>query len=272
MKSNDEWAAYDPPQLINIVARNPPIDICGNIQKSRQRKLLELAPFLGGTFETPAAVVAGGPSLNLDEVREFPGIIFASGSVHDHLLANDIVPHCSVLYDPWSDMAKAIKQPHDKIIYLVASHCAPETFDLLQGKQVYCWHGLCGDPDSDRIIMEELGDVFAVPGGPAVTLKAWVLALALGHRDIHFFGYDCSFPEGCESQHAYTVPKVQCEEPVGITVLETGKRFLSNAGFVRQAQFFVDTYKALAPHKITVHGEGLIADLLKVSQMTSKAA
>lgn len=97
-------------------------------------------------------------------------------------------------------MAEYLKSPSLLTTYLVSSHCHPSVFDALHGKFVALWH--C-HPVGEEYLREIEGDAYqAVGGGCTVGLRALSIALMLGYKDIHFFGYDSSL--GFEdAHHAY---------------------------------------------------------------------
>ncbi len=210
-----------------------------------------------GKATGPVALVAGGPSLNgeLENLADFPGAIIACGSVHDYLINNGIIPEYAVMLDPDKVMADFVKHAHLDVCYIVASHSHPAMFDALEGMNVRIWHVLY----SNLIANINLRGEPEIGGGDGAILRAWPLAAVMGFRDIHFYGFDLSFPSECESQHAYDYGLLK-EEPVGVIVEHTGERFITTPGWVNQLNEFSRMLAMTrGQFEITIHGDGLVA-------------
>jgi hypothetical protein len=82
------------------------------------------------------------------------------------------------------------------------------------------------------------------------------LAYIMGYRQIHLYGYDCSFRE--DKGHAYTQPQNATEPVCNVTV--GGKTFKATITMAQQAELFPECVKNLSDLgcTITVEAEGLI--------------
>lgn len=231
-----------------------------NIKASFSRGLPRFAAMPGlGHASGPVAIVGGGPSLldTISELRNFDGPIISCGTVHDFLVRNSVTPDYHVDAEPDADgvMARWLRYPHRTVTYLLASQCPPAMFDLLKDRNVWLWHCALRN-EGDTCFHGEP----AIPGGCFNLARAWPLAAVMGHIDMHFFGFDCSFPQNCEGQHAYDYNwtldeacSVQCGE----------RNFLSATMWLAQLDVFMQIYRqARERFKITIHGDGLAAHVL----------
>jgi hypothetical protein len=122
-----------------------------------------------GQHEHPVAVCGGGPSLDahLDELRAWPGDIWAINKTADYLLDRGI--DCTMFtVDGLVKSTSATKR-------LIASNCDPALFE---GAQCF---GLI-EYESD-----------GVPGGTTSAGRTPALALRLGYPGVVYFGCDSSF-------------------------------------------------------------------------------
>ncbi len=150
-------------------------------------------------------------------------------------------------------MLRWVTEPRYETVYLVASHCPDDIFDALTGYDVRVWH-LAVPIDEDT--PDFMGEA-SVPGAHFTVGRAWPIAAIMGHCDLHFYGFDCSFPEDCTSHHAYGYEWTR-EEPVAVTYL--GKRFVTTPGLLGQIDEFVKMRTmADGKFKIVVHGDSLAA-------------
>lgn len=211
-------------------------------------------PFLGIGHPLPqsVAVVAGGPSIRdqVETFRAWDGYIVAINGVHDWLLDQGIVPDAMIVLDPQVMVADFLKRANDETTYLVASCCAPEVFDALEGKRVVMWHTAMGDSVPEGV------NAF-VWGGPTTVTRAPYVLHMMGLRDIHIFGVDGSYEAG---SHAYS--NVAIGEPVAVRV--GNEVFISEMELVMQAEWLWEIVRT-APEdtKITVHGRGMCPAVVK---------
>jgi hypothetical protein len=117
----------------------------------------------------PVAVVGGGPLLDLEAVRKWPGDIWAINSTADYLLDRGI--DCTFFTtDPY---------PHFKttaVKRLLASHCDPSVFT--------------GDVQIFDTSDELPGGVL---GGTTTATRAPLLAIQMGYPGVVFFGCESCF-------------------------------------------------------------------------------
>lgn len=126
-----------------------------------------------GDHKYPVAVVGGGPSLlgRLDELRSWPGEIWAINSTCDWLLDQGIEATLfTVDSAPLETRAKKA---------ILASWCVPELFD---GRDAVMFH------------LSEHAEG-GIAGGTTTATRAPMLAVKLGYPGVHFFGCDSSFED-----------------------------------------------------------------------------
>jgi len=207
----------------------------------------------------PIAIVAGGPSLNrtLDELSTMQTIMVC-GTAHDHLVSLGFLPDYAVLADPDPIMGGFIKKPVDGCNYLVSSGCDDSVFKALEGFQVTLWN-------SAGIDLKYFQGEPVVQGGCTVTLRALNIAIVLGHLNQHFFGFDSSFEDGAAT-HSYEHPEYEDVQQVRVGG-EGGRVFLTNTTHICQALHFQEQLRKTAClFRPTVHGDGLIAEIMKQAE------
>lgn len=209
----------------------------------------------------PISLLAGGPSL-ADTIKDAKGDLMVCGSAHDYVLSLGVKPKYAVFLDGDAIMAKYVKNPCKDVIYLVATQCDPVLFDRLKSYKVYTWN--CAGGVGYELFNNEL----VVGGGSTVTLRALSLAVLLGFSDIHTHGMDSCYIGG--KHHAYSTEKVAKARPIRVGGA-TGKTFMASPYQVSQAmnfQAFLRHFKHIA--YVTVHGPGLIAEIMKQGAKNSE--
>jgi hypothetical protein len=137
------------------------------------------------------AIVASGPSVRdyLDELRTWPGEIWAINGAYDYLLDEGIVPHGFFAIDPLPGLADYVQRARPETTFLVASTCDPSVFEALEGSKVKIFH-----PYADDVTYPEGAGM--IGGGTTSVTRAPYLALVEGWRDIVLFGCDSSYQGG----------------------------------------------------------------------------
>lgn len=211
------------------------------------------------------ALVGGGPSLadQLDALAQF-NLVMVCGSAHDFLVENNIKFEYCIVCDPDPLVLNYIKYPQRDVKYLIATQCDPSVFEKLKDYQVFAWNASIGDKDHHINFTYP-----TVGGGCTVGTRAIIMAMAFGFYDLHLFGYDTCLGDNYE-HHAYKFSDPEKETIGDITEIQLdgpiGKKY-KLAGYML-GQFF-DFQAILKEHyaklNITVHGEGLLRDLMRIS-------
>lgn len=205
----------------------------------------------------PAIIVAGGCTLHttLSQLKVCEGDIFGCGTNHDFLIDNGIIPKYHIICDPGDETVNFIKKPSKDVIYLLSSCCAPKTFDALEGYRVYVWNSHFTLEDKTIMLCDYHGEP-SIKTGPSVTLAAFPITWLMGYRKYHFFGFDCSFPDGNDDQHAYKYDFIR-EEPV---IVHMGnKKYHTTPGLMIQLRTFI-TYIGLSKGiEVSVYGDSLVS-------------
>ncbi len=137
------------------------------------------------------AIVASGPSVreHLEELRSWPGEIWAVNGAYDYLLDNGIVAHGFFAIDPLPELADYVRRPRHETTFRIASTCDLAVFEALDGSDVQIFHAFA----DDLKYPEGSGQI---GGGTTAVTRAPYLALVEGWRDIVLFGVDSSYDGG----------------------------------------------------------------------------
>jgi hypothetical protein len=193
-----------------------------------------------GVHPHPVAVVGGGPSLvhHLDELRQWPGEIWAVNSMADWLGERGIDATLFTV-DPAYLEAKTQKR-------LLASCCHPEMFTL----ETRVFDMLEHAPDG-------------VTGGVTSASRAPALAIRLGYPGIAFFGCDSSFEE------AGHVAIADYDE-AALIVQANGRTFQTVPEFVMQAESIAQLLRTFPAYFVN-KSEGFLAAMVADEQWTTVA-
>jgi hypothetical protein len=144
--------------------------------------------------------------------------------------------------------------------YLVSSRCSKSMFDRLKGRDIYLWHMWEGDLGKPVYRGEP-----AFVCGATVVLSAIPVALTLGYKHLHFFGFDSSF-KSKEQHHAYAQPETAQMLQVRVGDPVNGRLFETTATWAGQVQQFEDMRNHW-PFECTVYGDSLTAEVERIRKI-----
>ena len=245
---------------IRMGLANTTEDIDRNIEYALNREYIPLQE-LEMKAKGAVAVVGSGPSLkkNWRELRDFDGDIIACNAACQFLLGKGIVPKYMFCFDADPLMLEFIT-PHPDITYLLASRCPPQTFDMLEGNRIVCWHA-GGDEHIEALLQKHNRMEPMVKGGTAAITRCMMLAPYLGYNPVHLYGADSSFADG-DTHIRQSTTKERC-----IVVRMGARNFLCAPWMARQAMDFEVLAVPMRDAwgiRYVVHGDGLIPHMARV--------
>lgn len=175
-----------------------------------------------------------------------------SGS-HDFLQNKHVIPTWHVDCDWREHKAEFVKNSNYLTSYLIASCVHPKFLSYLDGKDVSLWNS-----DMEPYYKYPEGEL-VFRNLACVGLQCITLAHALGFRNIHVYGMDCSF-ELDGIRHA---GQNITETDKNIWVKVGNRVFLTSTPFVFYAKLFVEVSKSMPDTKISLAGDGLLQAYVK---------
>lgn len=208
-------------------------DTCARNVKSALRRGLRVcgwSPKRTGAL----AIVGSAPSVSkyLDELRSWPGEIWAVNGAYRYLIEQGIPVHAFIGLDPVPGLKEYVETREGHTAFLLASVCDPSVFDELQGEDVWLWHSKQGElypyPPGSHV----------VGGGTTCLTRAPFLAHMVGWRDITVYGADSSFDESPYCYRAGTFAEDTTGLRMSVEVSGTGKVFWTEMNLLKQVSVF----------------------------------
>lgn len=207
-----------------------------NISKSKERGLPEISE----ARRPPLAVVGGGPSVveYIEEIRTYKDV-WVSGSAFPliHSLGIDAT---FFTIDQVPEMVKECQGAKKAIL---ATCCDPIVFDYLKDADVQVFDLHHSGPNANH-------HATTVTAAPKI-------AIDMGYTDITFYGCDSSYRK---TTHAYRAPFYE-DHKDALRVECNGKSFLTNPGFLMQAEFMCQIIR-MCPQVYKLRGDGLLAEMV----------
>jgi hypothetical protein len=261
---------------INLICNTPDEVVHENIRVNSRAEW----PWLNAhsAHDKVAVLCGSGPSLK-DMIRDViawrlkGATIFALNGAAKFLADNGVVADYQVLLDPRPETAQLVGPARG---HLVASQCAPETFDAADKEDgsVILWH--LGIEPLDNFLPADAPSHVLIGGSASVGNTATCLAYAMGYRDLQLFGYDSSWRpadgDGRVKQHAFHQP-MNDGDPSCI-VNYRGVEYRTSLTMKLQAERFQYVAADLAEMgaKVTVRGDGLLPAIWSAPKGTMSEA
>jgi len=248
-------------------------DRIANIQRNCKRKIPRLG--FSDVHDRSLVVAAYGPSLkdSLDSLKEAvkggADLITVSGS-HSYLISHGLVPKYHAEMDPRERKSEFISQPHDDVLYLLASTCHPKTFDVVEGYKSRMWH--LGEPDTVDAVKKAEGYALIHPSMQAIGLNAIFLGHTLGYRHFVLYGFDSSYQDGKTHTGWHNGTN---DDESRLKVLCGDREFETRPEWIQYARNFQGV---MLPHltklgcSFSIHGDGLFQHMLKEGMKHGSAA
>jgi hypothetical protein len=252
---------------INVGQEQATANVLANIKRPWQ----QVRPY--GRQNTEIMILAGGPSLNdqktVDEIRwnRTAGMpMVCVNGTYRWALERGLKPSALVILDAREECADFITEIVPGCQYLIASQASPKVLEKLQFERTFLWHsGIHGE--AQKAVLDVFGAYFPVYGGCTVVLRAIPLLRMLGFWQMHLYGFDSCI--SAAGHHAY--PQKQNDTDQVIPVSCGGRTFECAPWMLSQAQEFMEMVGFLGDEvSLAVHGDGLIAHIIKTGASLSK--
>lgn len=243
---------------VDLVCNTPDEIILSNIATNSKAKSDWLSVQDANTI--PALLCGSGPSLidSLPDIRERQekgAKVFALNNAANILDSHGITADYQVICDARPKTLHIVGPAKE---HLFASQVDPKLFEAVPTARL--WHlNVEENMDMEKHLPPYEGAYALVGGTASCGNVATCLAFAMGHRELHCYGYDSSHRNG--EGHAAHQP-INADEPY-TTCEFMGTEYLTTFTMKSQSETFMRHEIALkdAGATIEVHGEGLLPDM-----------
>lgn len=220
-------------------------------------------------------LVGSGPSLaeTVDELRallwEGATLVTLNGA-YNWCIEHNLRPQTQIVVDARPSNTRFLNPPVPKCNYVLASQCAPELWDELEGRpNVWIFHAILrGDDDATRLLDAHYhGQWLGVSGGTTVATRALVLLRMAGYVRFDLFGIDCCWLDG--QNHVLPQPENDKDQRALVRYDTPGdplseRTFSVSPWQLKQFEDFMTLLKINGQHmRLSVHGRGLLAHAIK---------
>lgn len=219
-------------------------------------------------YSGPAIILGGGPSVDgqIDKIKELVASghsLFAIERMYPWCVQHGLTPDFVVQLDASDDVGDGFTHIQPSTKHLIAATTYPKLLETLKGHKVYLFSGAGGTSPDSRKVWAENGykHVLIINTGGTVVLGSMFLALVLGFRNIHLFGFDC-MTDGINEYATGIAGKSVDRSYMAVEVGDAREKVLTCTSFLSFAQQFfhmVETARRWGMiESVDVYGESLI--------------
>lgn len=189
-----------------------------------------------------AVIIGGGPSVDLEvdkilSLIEDGAVVIAIERMYQWCIDNGIVPDYVVALDASDDVIESFSDLHPGVTHLLAVQCHSAIFDLLKGKNAYIFNTPQQGIDLATFWTENQYDAIGIiNAGGSVTICSMSIAMYLGMKSMHIFGFDCHITSGNYAKNITGVGEIKSVFDVEID----GCIFTTTAPYLSFAQQFFE--------------------------------
>lgn len=249
--------------------------LLANVRSAIRRPYPQIRP--QGTNYDRVALVGGGPSLKdtegelIELIKQGAKLVTMNGA-YQWCLERNLFPKTQVVMDARPSNARFLNPEIPGCNYVLASQCAPETWDAVEGREnVWMFHAAAGATGDLKDLLDAhyLSQWFGVGGGVTVATRAIGMLRTLGYMRFDLFGVDSCFMDG--KGHAYEQAENDHDKIYKFVASPSddpsmSKEFYCAPWHVKQFEDFLQLIRVNGQHfMLNVHGDGLLAHALRVN-------
>lgn len=197
-------------------------------------------------------------------------LVTVNGAYH-WCLERHLQPSIQIVMDARATNARFLEPAIPNCTYLLASQCAPETWDAVEGRpDVWMFHAANAMEGALRELLDAhfLGQWQPIGGGTTVGTRAIMLLRILGYLTFDLFGMDSCWLG--DVHHAMDQPENAHDARMPFQIHPSGepekaRTFWCSPWHVKQAEDFLQLIRINGDaFQLQVHGDGLLAYILSI--------
>lgn len=217
--------------------------------------------------DSKAILICGGPTIEdyVDKIKELQdngAKIYCIERMHHWCVTNEITPDYVIAMDASDDVIESFDEvtlSQDGVTYILMAQCKPEIFDAVKGKDAYYFLVPQKGIDIKKFFKKkDLKNITWINPAGSVSLGALAIAITLGARSFHIFGFDCHVDEKSYAEGITGVGNVTHTIEVEIN----DRTFKTTPAYMAFMQHFFGLYKIGTDLKqiksVKIYGDSMV--------------
>lgn len=230
----------------------------------------EITELINKHPNSDAVIIAGGPTVEsyVEKVKALQGNgcqVYAIERMYQWCLKNDIKPDYVIVLDASDDVIESFDHIDPDVVHLLVAHAPHEVFDRLKEYKSYYFLLMQKGIDYSQVYTDNKPHKLTfINSGSSVSLCSMSIAMTLGARNLHIFGFDCHVDNKNYVDGITGVGGVRDIMEVEID----GRVFKTTASYFAFMQQFFDLYQIGKSNnlldKVFVYGDSMVKAASKI--------
>jgi SAM-dependent methyltransferase len=148
-----------------------------------------------------AVIVCGGPSIEkypkkIKKLQKRGAKVYAIERMYGWCLDHNIVPDYIIVLDASDDVIQSFDRIHPDTTHIIASQCRADLIDKLKDYKSYYFLILQKGINYAEIFKDKNEPLTMINSASSVSLCSMSIAMTLGAKRFHIFGFDCHVTKG----------------------------------------------------------------------------
>lgn len=168
-----------------------------NIKHTVTTDTPEITELINKHPDSEAVIVSGGSSIEaypdkIKELQKSGAKVYAIERMYKWCLSNGITPDYVVALDASDDVVESFDSPNIDVTHLIVAQAPAIIFEKLKGFKTYYFLLMQKGMDYSQIYTDNKHHMLTfINSGSSVSLCCMSIAMTLGARNLHVFGFDC---------------------------------------------------------------------------------
>ena len=216
-----------------------------NIKYAVASGIPEISELVNKHPDSDAIIITGGPSVEAykDKIKDLQSKgakVYAIERMYQWCIKNSIHPNYIIALDASDDVIESFESIHEGVKHLIVAHAPNKVFDKLKGHDANYFLLMQKGVDYSEIYTDGKGHRLTfINSGSSVSLCNMSIAMTLGARRFHIFGFDCHVSDGNYASGITGVGDIKDTMEVEID----GRIFQTTASYFAFMQQFFELYQ-----------------------------
>ena len=242
-----------------------------NIKNAVRTGFPEISSLVNIHPDSEGIIISGGSSIESyeDKIKELQSKgakVYAIERMYKWCINHGITPDYIIALDSSDDVVESFDVINPGTVHILVSQAPPEVFEKLRGYKTYFFHLMQKGIDFSEIYkgINAGKSITFINSGSSVSLCCMTVAMTLGARNLHIFGFDCHVNE---KNYADGITGVGCINDI-IEVEIDGRVFKTISSYFAFMQQFFQLYQIAKDNKmldsVRVYGDSMVKQASKI--------
>lgn len=244
-----------------------------NIKNTISTGVPEITELVNKHIDSDAIIICGGSTIEeypekIKSLQKGGAKVYTIERMYKWCLINNIIPDYVVALDSSDDVVESFNVLNINTVHLIVAQVPPIIFEKLNGYKTYYFLLMQKGIDYSKMYdSKKTHRLTFINSGSSVSLCCMSIAMTLGARNLHIFGFDCHVDK---KNYADGITGVGCiSDTMEIEI--DGRIFKTTASYFAFMQQFFELYLTAKTknllHDVKIYGDSMVKVASKIETM-----